>query len=167
MRNNEQENILTETKRNYNSKLELLEEEKRQLNLRVMNLSKEQIDNEIKLKKKQYLIMALQARSYVLECELNKLQAKYQELTDSSRKQISELTDKYEKEIEYLRSNFSKEKEELVTEIKMYQTRESETKEKANKMEETNSCLSRELKDIQKLFKDVRILVCHTFSSDR
>ncbi|XP_020278208.1 myosin-2 heavy chain-like isoform X2 [Pseudomyrmex gracilis] len=155
MRNSEYENTLNEKERDYDNKLELLEKEKSQLNVRVMKLSEERNDLETKLEKRQCIIVELQARLCVLECELDELKAKCQELTDNSHTQTCKLTDKYEKEIEHLKSDFSKEKEELLMENKMYQIRELETKEKTNKMEETNSCLLKELKDIQRLYKDV------------
>lgn len=148
-------------KHDYDIKIGLLQKEKSQFDICIMDLTQERSNLESKLEIKQNVILELQAQLSALQCELDELKAEYEKLADDSIKRISDLIDKHEKEIQHLKNDFLKEKEKLVTENEICKTRESEATAKSNEIEETNSFLIKELKDIQRLYKDVCIFfVC-------
>lgn len=134
-------------KHDRDTEIRLLQEDKYQLEFRIMDLNKEQSNLEDESEKK---LSALQ-------CELDELKAEYEKLADDSIKRISDLTDKHEKKIEHLKDVFLKEKEELVMENKTYKASESETKAKMNEMERKNFFLVEELRDVHIRYKDVGI----------
>ncbi|XP_014470917.1 PREDICTED: hyaluronan mediated motility receptor-like isoform X2 [Dinoponera quadriceps] len=136
----------------HDTEIESLSEEKRQLDVCVMDLTQECSNLEAKLEKRQNVILRLQSQLSTLQCELDELKAEYEKLADESIKRISDLTDKHEKEIESLRDNFAKEREELLI---SNETLKSYVKEKVHEVEETNAFLTEELEDVQRLYKDV------------
>lgn len=144
--------------RDHDTEIGLLQKEKNQLDVCITDLIEERSNLESKLEIKQNVILELQAQLSALQCELDELKAEYEKLADDSIKRISDLADKHEKEIQHLKNDFLKEKKKLLTENEVYKTCESEAKAKANEMEETNSFLIEELKDLQRLYKDVCIL---------
>ncbi|KAL6448406.1 hypothetical protein ACFW04_000378 [Cataglyphis niger] len=150
-------NTLKTIKHDHDTKIGLLQKEKSQLNVYIMDLTQEQSNLESKLEIKQNVILELQAQLSALQCELDELKAKYEKLADESIKRISDLTDKHEKEVQHLKNDFMKEKEKLLTENEIYKTNELEAEAKANEIEETNSFLVEELEDLQRLYKDA----CH------
>lgn len=147
-------------KHDYDTEIGLLQKEKSQLDVCVTDLIQERSNFESKLEIKQNVILELQAQLSALQCELDELKAEYEKLADDSIKRISDLTDKHEKEIQHLKNDFLIEKKKLLMESETYKTCESEAKMKANEIEETNSFLIEELKDLQRLYKDV----CNTLS---
>lgn len=151
-------NTLKTIKHDHDIEIESLQREKSQLDVCIMDLTQERSNLESKLEIKQNVILELQAQLSALQCELDELKAEYEKLADDSIKRISDLTDKHEKEIQHLKNDFLKEKEKLLVESEIYKTCKSEATAKANEMEETNSFLIKELKDIQRLYKDVCIL---------
>lgn len=142
-------------KHDRDTKIESLHKEKHLLDIRITDLTQEQSNLEIKLEKRQNVILRLQSQLSTLQCELDELKAEYEKLADDSIKRTSDLTDKHEKEIECLKDRFAKEKEELLASNETFQLN---AKAKLHEVEETNSFLTKELKDVQRLYKDVRII---------
>lgn len=137
-----------------NTEIELLHTEKDLLDVRIADLTQERSNLEAKLEKRQNVILRLQSQLSTLQCELDELKAEYEKLADDSIKQTSDLTDKHEKEIKCLKDDFAKEKKELLI---SNETLQLNAKTKLHEIEETNSFLTKELKDVQRLYKDVRI----------
>ncbi|XP_032668210.1 hyaluronan mediated motility receptor-like isoform X2 [Odontomachus brunneus] len=135
-----------------NTEIELLHTEKDLLDVRIADLTQEQSNLEAKLEKRQNVILRLQSQLSTLQCELDELKAEYEKLADDSIKRTSDLTDKHEKEIKCLQDHFAKEKEELLI---SNETLKSSAETKLHEIEETNSFLTKELKDVQRLYKDV------------
>lgn len=136
------------------TEIELLHKEKHLLDMRVADLTQEQSNFEIKLEKRQNVILRLQSQLSTLQCELDELKAEYEKLADDSIKRTSDLTDKHEREIDFLKGCFAKEKEQLLA---ANETLELNAKAKLHEVEETNFFLTKELKDVQRLHKDVCI----------
>lgn len=139
----------------------LLRKEKCQLEVCVANSTQESSNLEAKLEKQQSIILELQAQLSALQCELDELKVEYEKLADNSVKRIADLTDNYEKEIERLKSDFITERNELLIEIETQKEHSLNTLVKRNEIEETNTFLTDELEDVQRLYKDVRML--HTY----
>jgi len=139
------------------TEVELLQQEKCQLDIHISDLTQERFNLEAKLETRQNVILDLQAQLSALQCELDELKAEYEKLIDDSNKQMSDLTNGHEKEMQYLQNTFLVEKNELLTENETRKLLELKAEARANEIEETNSFLTQELKDLQRLYKDVRI----------
>lgn len=135
--------------------IELLQKDKCQLDMRAADLTQERSNLEAKLEKRQNVILRLQSQLSTLQCELDELKAEYEKLADDSIKRISDLTDKQEKEVQCLRDNFAKEKEDILI---ASETLKIDAEAMVHEIKETNSFLTEELKDVQRLYKDVRIV---------
>ncbi|KAH0956184.1 hypothetical protein HN011_002950 [Eciton burchellii] len=148
-------NMLKEIECDRNTELELLQQEKCRLDIHVNDLTQERFNLEAKLETRQSVILDLQAQLSALQCELDELKAEYEKLIDDSNKQISDLTNGHEKEMQHLQNAFLVEKNELLTENETRKLLELKAEARANDIEETNSFLTQELKDLQRLYKDI------------
>lgn len=135
--------------------IELLEKERSELALNVNDLTGAKSDLEAKLEKRQEVILELQGQLSTLQCELDELRAEYDKLLDDSIKQTGDLVKSHNEERETLKDTFAKEKEAL--ESQCDQTKMTAIVLQANleDMAETNSFLQQELKDVQRLYRDV------------
>ncbi|XP_026667306.1 hyaluronan mediated motility receptor-like [Ceratina calcarata] len=124
----------------------LLEEEKLKLNSCVNELSDERDKLLEKLETRQTIILELQAQLSTLQCELDELRAKYENLTEvltcSHQAEINRLKDHYEEKLTLL-------KDKEITELKeaMAKKLEEETiriKKHADKMVENAEAVTRE-----------------------
>ncbi|RLU25556.1 hypothetical protein DMN91_001712 [Ooceraea biroi] len=150
-------NTLKKVECDRDTEIGLLQQEKCQLDIRVTDLTQERSNLEAKLETRQNVILDLQAQLSALQCELDELKAEYEKLVDNSNKQMSDLTDQHEKEMQHLRDIFLMEKNELLTENDTRKMLELRAETRANDIEETNSFLTEELEDLQRLYKDVRM----------
>lgn len=141
-------------KHDHDTEIILLQKEKSQVDIFVTDLTQERLNLEAKLEKKQNVILQLQTQLSALQCELEQLQVEYQKLVDDSTKRLSDLTEKHETGVACLKNNFLKEKEELLIENG---NNKLEMEERIIEVKETNSFLTIELRDVQRLYKDVRI----------
>lgn len=141
-------------KHNHDTEIGLLQKEKSQLDMCVVDLKQERSSLESKLEKRQNVILRLQSQLSTLQCELDELKAEYEKLADDSIIRTSDLTDTHEKEIANLRDYFAKEREELLI---ANETLKSDAETKVREVEDTNSFLTEELRDVQRLYKDVRM----------
>jgi capsule polysaccharide export protein KpsE/RkpR len=157
--------MLKEIECDRNTELELLQQEKCRLDIHVNDLTQERFNLEAKLETRQSVILDLQAQLSALQCELDELKAEYEKLIDDSNKQISDLTNGHEKEMQHLQNAFLVEKNELLTENETRKLLELKAEARANDIEETNSFLTQELKDLQRLYKDVRIFFKYTVNN--
>ncbi|XP_011341570.2 hyaluronan mediated motility receptor isoform X1 [Ooceraea biroi] len=148
-------NTLKKVECDRDTEIGLLQQEKCQLDIRVTDLTQERSNLEAKLETRQNVILDLQAQLSALQCELDELKAEYEKLVDNSNKQMSDLTDQHEKEMQHLRDIFLMEKNELLTENDTRKMLELRAETRANDIEETNSFLTEELEDLQRLYKDV------------
>jgi len=137
------------------TEIELLQREKCQLDIYVGDLDQERSNFETKLEKRQNVILDLQAQLSALQCELDELRAEYEKLIDEFNK-IYDLNDEYKKEMQHLQNTFLVEKTELLTENETRKMLESKAEARANNIEETNTSLTQELKDLQRLYENVR-----------
>lgn len=151
-------NSLKTVERDRDIEIGLLQTEKCRLELCITDLTQERSNLEVKLEKKQNIILELQAQLSALQCELDELKTEYEKLADDSIKRISDLTDKHEKKIEHLKDVFLNEKKELITENEIYKARESKMSAEMSEMERRNSFLAEELKDFHTRYSDVGIL---------
>ncbi|KAG7204959.1 hypothetical protein KM043_005345 [Ampulex compressa] len=116
---------LQQLEEDHNLEVSLLEEEKSKLNLYINNLSHDYKSLEDRLEKRQNVILELQAQLSTLQCELDELKAEYEKLIVDSDKQVFDITNKLEAE------------------------------SKAKKIDDTNTFLTQELQDVQRLYKDL------------
>lgn len=140
---------LEKTTINHVDEINLLEQEKSQLNSCIYNLTDERDKLELKLQKRQNVILELQGQLSTLQCELDELKAEYEKIVENSSKEINDLKYKHEEEIDKLKIEFEKEKIFLVN--------KEESEIKIKDLNEENNFLKEELENVQKLYKDVSI----------
>lgn len=140
---------LEKTTINHVDEINLLEQEKSQLNSCICNLTDERDKLELKLQKRQNVILELQGQLSTLQCELDELKAEYEKIVENSSKEINDLKYKHEEEIDKLKIEFEKEKIFLVN--------KEESEIKIKDLNEENNFLKEELENVQKLYKDVSI----------
>ncbi|KAK1138109.1 hypothetical protein K0M31_002594 [Melipona bicolor] len=151
----EQRTKLEEITMNHKREVDLLEQEKSKLNSHVDNLTNERDKLELKLQKRQDVILELQGQLSTLQCELDELKAEYEKVIENSSKQMDDLKYKYEKETDQLKLDFEKEKMIFVNEKQFEISRRIEIEAKVKDIDQQNNFLREELANVQKLFKDV------------
>ncbi|PBC30764.1 hypothetical protein APICC_04551 [Apis cerana cerana] len=127
--------------------INLLEQEKSQLNSCISNLTDERDKLELRLQKRQNVILELQGQLSTLQCELDELKAEYEKIVENSSKEINDLKYKHEEEIDKLKIEFEKQKIFLIN--------KEESEIKIKNLNEENNFLKEELENVQKLYKDV------------
>ncbi|XP_029045310.1 paramyosin-like [Osmia bicornis bicornis] len=98
---------LTEDHKN---EMSLLAQEKSELNSRIHDLSEERDQLELKLQKRQSVVLQLQTQLSALECELDELHAEYEKLVEDSAKEVQDLNYKHYKEIEKMEATVENKK---------------------------------------------------------
>ncbi|CAD1468961.1 unnamed protein product, partial [Heterotrigona itama] len=151
----EQRTRLEDITISHKHEVDLLEQEKSKLNSYVDNLTDERDKLELKLQKRQDVILELQGQLSTIQCELDELKAEYEKVIENSSKQIDDLKYKYEKETDQLKLSFEKEKTILVNENQFEISRRIEIEAKMKDIDQQNNFLTEELENVQKLFKDV------------
>ncbi|XP_017797874.1 PREDICTED: putative leucine-rich repeat-containing protein DDB_G0290503 [Habropoda laboriosa] len=146
---------LERVKEDYKHEVNLLDEEKSKLNLCIINITDERDKLEVKLQKRQNVILELQAQLSALQCELDELKAEYEKLLEDYSIQMDDVRYKHQEEINKLTTDFEKEKVTLRNENDFEISRKLEIETKAKDVEEENNFLKEELEDIQRLYKDV------------
>lgn len=129
--------------------INLLEQEKSQFNSCISNLTDERDKLELRLQKRQNVILELQGQLSTLQCELDELKAEYEKIVENSSKEINDLKYKHEEEIDKLKIEFEKQKIFLIN--------KEESEIKIKNLNEENNFLKEELENVQKLYKDVSI----------
>lgn len=129
--------------------INLLEQEKSQLNSCISNLTDERDKLELRLQTRQNVILELQGQLSTLQCELDELKAEYEKIIENSSKEINDLKYIHEEEIDKLKIEFEKEKIFLIN--------KEESEIKIKNLNEENNFLKEELENVQKLYKDVSI----------
>lgn len=127
--------------------INLLEQEKSQLNSCISNLTDERDKLELRLQTRQNVILELQGQLSTLQCELDELKAEYEKIIENSSKEINDLKYIHEEEIDKLKIEFEKEKIFLIN--------KEESEIKIKNLNEENNFLKEELENVQKLYKDV------------
>ncbi|XP_043579605.1 hyaluronan mediated motility receptor-like isoform X4 [Bombus pyrosoma] len=133
----------------------LLEQEKAKLNSCVSNLMEERDKLELKLQKRQNVILELQGQLSALQCELDELKGEYEKVVENFSKKVGDLRYKYEEETNKLKLDFGKEKVILVNENEFEISRRIEIEAKVKDIDEQNNFLRKELENVQNLSKDV------------
>ena len=152
---------------NHKREVDLLEQEKSKLNSYVDNLTNERDKLELKLQKRQDVILELQGQLSTLQCELDELKAEYEKVIETSSKQMDDLKYKYEKETDQLKLDFEKEKMILVNENQFEISRRIEIEAKVKDIDQQNNFLREELANVQKLSKDVSIEISNCLNNKR
>lgn len=146
---------LDEVTVSHEHEVNLLEQERSKLDSYVNDLTEERDKLELKLEKRQNVILELQAQLSALQCELDELKAEYEKLVEDTSKEMDELRYKHREEIDKLKTDFEKEKTILRDENECEVSRRIESEAKAKDMNEENNFLKEELEDVQRLYKDV------------
>ena len=133
----------------------LLEQEKAKLNSCVINLMEERDKLELKLQKRQNVVLELQGQLSALQCELDELKGEYEKVVENFSKKVGDLRYKYEEETNKLKLDFGKEKMILVNENEFETSRRIEIEAKVKDIDEQNNFLRKELENVQNLSKDV------------
>ncbi|XP_033359084.1 hyaluronan mediated motility receptor-like isoform X6 [Bombus vosnesenskii] len=133
----------------------LLEQEKAKLNSCVINLMEERDKLELKLQKRQNVVLELQGQLSALQCELDELKGEYEKVVENFSKKVGDLRYKYEEETNKLKLNFGKEKMLLINENEFEMSRRIEIEAKVKDIDEENNFLRKELENVQNLSKDV------------
>ncbi|XP_068972661.1 putative leucine-rich repeat-containing protein DDB_G0290503 isoform X3 [Bombus flavifrons] len=133
----------------------LLEQEKAKLNSCVINLMEERDKLELKLQKRQNVVLELQGQLSALQCELDELKGEYEKVVENFSKKVGDLRYKYEEETNKLKLDFGKEKMILVNENEFEISRRIEIEAKVKDIDEQNNFLRKELENVQNLSKDV------------
>ncbi|XP_050477449.1 hyaluronan mediated motility receptor-like isoform X6 [Bombus huntii] len=133
----------------------LLEQEKAKLNSCVINLMEERDKLELKLQKRQNVVLELQGQLSALQCELDELKGEYEKVVENFSKKVGDLRYKYEEETNKLKLDFGKEKMILINENEFEMSRRIEIEAKVKDLDEENNFLRKELENIQNLSKDV------------
>ncbi|XP_043505603.1 myosin-9-like isoform X2 [Polistes fuscatus] len=146
-----------------NIQIDLLEKEKLQFTLDVNDLTENKCELEVKLEKRQNVILELQGQLSALQCELDELRAEYDKLVDDSMMQKSELIQKHNKEKETSMNWFLKENQKLEQEHEKTKMTVVKLETDLEKVTETNTCLQHELQDMKRLYTDVnqRLMQAH------
>ncbi|XP_003394867.3 putative leucine-rich repeat-containing protein DDB_G0290503 isoform X6 [Bombus terrestris] len=140
---------------NHKYEVGLLEQEKAKLNSCVINLMEERDKLELKLQKRQNVVLELQGQLSALQCELDELKGEYEKVVENFSKKVGDLRYKYEEETNKLKLDFGKEKMILVNENEFETSRRIEIEAKVKDIDEQNNFLRKELEDVQNLSKDV------------
>ncbi|XP_033203900.1 uncharacterized protein LOC117164733 isoform X5 [Bombus vancouverensis nearcticus] len=133
----------------------LLEQEKAKLNSCVINLMEERDKLELKLQKRQNVVLELQGQLSALQCELDELKGEYEKVVENFSKKVGDLRYKYEEETNKLKLDFGKEKMILINENEFEMSRRIEIEAKVKDIDEENNFLRKELENVQNLSKDV------------
>lgn len=133
----------------------LLEQEKVKLNSSVSNLMEERDKLELKLQKRQNVVLELQGQLSALQCELDELKGEYEKVVENFSKKVGDLRYKYEEETNKLKLDFGKEKMILINENEFEISRRIEIEAKVKDIGEQNNFLRKELENVQNLSKDV------------
>lgn len=136
-----------------------MEQEKSQLNSCINNLTDERDKLELRLQKRQNVILELQGQLSTLQCELDELKAEYEKIVENSSKEIKNLKYKHEEEIDKLKIEFENEKIFLVN--------KEESEIKIKDLNEENNFFKEELENVQKLYKDVSIKSFNCLNNER
>ncbi|XP_076750292.1 uncharacterized protein LOC143423101 [Xylocopa sonorina] len=147
---------LEEVIASHKHEVNLLEQDKSKLDLCISNITEEREKLELKLEKRQNVILELQAQLSALQCELDELRAEYEKLIEESSKQMDYLKNEHREEIDKLKIDFAKEKAILQSENEFEISRRIEIETKAAEVEEENNFLKEELQDVQRLYNDVK-----------
>ncbi|XP_033317974.1 hyaluronan mediated motility receptor-like isoform X7 [Bombus bifarius] len=133
----------------------LLEQEKAKLNSCVINLMEERDKLELKLQKRQNVVLELQGQLSALQCELDEVKGEYEKVVENFSKKVGDLRYKYEEETNKLKLDFGKEKMILINENEFEMSRRIEIEAKVKDIDEENNFLRKELENVQNLSKDV------------
>ncbi|XP_060821534.1 hyaluronan mediated motility receptor-like isoform X6 [Bombus pascuorum] len=133
----------------------LLEQEKAKLNSCVNDLMEERDKLELKLQKRQNVVLELQGQLSALQCELDELKGEYEKVVENFSKKVGDLRYKYEEETNKLKLDFEKEKMILINEYEFEISRRIEIEAKVKDIDEQNNFLRKELENVQNLSKDV------------
>lgn len=136
-----------------------MEQEKSQLNSCINNLTDERDKLELRLQKRQNVILELQGQLSTLQCELDELKAEYEKIVENSSKEINNLKYKHEEEINKLKIEFQNEKIFLVN--------KEESEIKIKDLNEENNFFKEELENVQKLYKDVSVKSFNCLNNER
>lgn len=136
-----------------------MEQEKSQLNSCINNLTDERDKLELRLQKRQNVILELQGQLSTLQCELDELKAEYEKIVENSSKEINNLKYKHEEEIDKLKIEFQNEKIFLVN--------KEESEIKIKDLNEENNFFKEELENVQKLYKDVSVKSFNCLNNER
>lgn len=141
-----------------NTVIQSLESEKNQLKVYIVDLKNEQNNLKVKLDKRQHVVLELQAQLSTLQCELDEAKAEHEKLIKDSTNQMARLTNKYNEEMDKLKMDSSKEKDVLSNELELQKCSRLELGNKNKEITEDNAFLRKELDDVQRLYKDVRLI---------
>ncbi|XP_071864189.1 uncharacterized protein isoform X6 [Bombus fervidus] len=139
----------------YKYEVGLLEQEKAKLNSCVNDLMEERDKLELKLQKRQNVVLELQGQLSALQCELDELKGEYEKVVENFSKEVGDLRYKYEEETNKLKLDFEKEKMILINENEFEILRRIEIEAKVKDIDEQNNFLKKELENVQNLSKDV------------
>ena len=122
---------------------------------------------ELKLQKRQNVVLELQGQLSALQCELDELKGEYEKVVENFSKKVGDLRYKYEEETNKLKLDFGKEKMILVNENEFETSRRIEIEAKVKDIDEQNNFLRKELEDVQNLSKDVNIKIFICLNNNR
>lgn len=122
---------------------------------------------ELKLQKRQNVVLELQGQLSALQCELDELKGEYEKVVENFSKKVGDLRYKYEEETNKLKLDFGKEKMILVNENEFETSRRIEIEAKVKDIDEQNNFLRKELENVQNLSKDVNIKIFTCLNNNR